>query len=233
VKLIEKPIQIVLFCGQFEIKTEQAVSMGKIIAYLRASTDKQDLNHQKLEVLEFARRQGLHINDYIEITVSSRRTRQQRRIDELLGKLDETDTLIVTELSRLGRSTAEVIALVNALIERNIGLIAIKQNLAINRQDMNSKIIITLFSLFAELERDLISLRTREALAAKKAQGQPLGKPKGTLQKSKFDKDVARIKELLGYGLSVRKIAKVLGCSSHIALNTYINKRGLHQPARA
>jgi DNA invertase Pin-like site-specific DNA recombinase len=232
VKLIEIPIQIVLFCGQFEVKTEQAVSMGKIVAYLRASTDKQDLNHQKLEILEFARRQGLHINDYIEITVSSRQTRQQRRIDELLGKLDETDTLIVTELSRLGRSTAEVIALVNALIERNIRLIALKQNLAIDRQDMNSKIIITLFSLFAELERDLISLRTREALAAKKVQGQRLGKPKGTLQKSKFDKDVARIKELLGYGLSVRKVAKVLGCSSHIALNTYINKRGLHQPTK-
>jgi hypothetical protein len=68
-----------------------------------------------------------------------------------------------------------------------------------------------------------------EPLAAKKAQGQLLGKPKGTLQKSKFDQDVGKIKELMGYGLSVRKIAKVLGYSSHIALNTYINKRSLHQ----
>jgi DNA invertase Pin-like site-specific DNA recombinase len=206
--------------------------MGKIVAYLRASTDKQDLNHQKLEVLEFARRQGLHIDDYVEITISSRKTRQQRRIDELLQTLSETDTLIVTELSRLGRSTVGVIALVNALVERNIRVIALKQNLVIDRQDMNSKIVITLFSLFAELERDLISLRTREAVAAKKAQGQRLGKPKGTIQKSKFDKDLSRIQELLGYGLSVRKIAKVLGYSSHIALNTYINKRGLHQSAR-
>jgi len=120
----------------------------------------------------------------------------------------------------------------NALVERNIRVITIKQNLDISGQDMNSKIIITLFSLFAELERDLVSLRTREALAAKKAQGRPLGKPKGTLQKSKFDQDVARIKELLGYGLSVRKIAKVLGYSSHIALNTYINKRRLHQAVK-
>lgn len=201
--------------------------MGKIVAYLRASTDKQDLSHQKLEILEFARRQGLHVDEYVEITISSRKTSKQRRIDELVQMLDEADTLIVTELSRLGRSTAEVIALVNTLVERNIRVITIKQNLDITRQDMNSKIIIALFSLFAELERDLVSLRTREALAAKKAQGQPLGKPKGTLQKSKFDKDVARIKELLGYGLSVRKIAKVLGYASHIALNTYINKRGL------
>jgi len=206
--------------------------MGKIVAYLRASTDKQDLSHQKLEILEFARRQGLRVDEYVELTISSRKTSKQRRIDELAQMLDETDTLIVTELSRLGRSTAEVIALVNALVERNIRVITIKQNLDISGQDMNSKIIITLFSLFAELERDLISLRTREALAAKKAQGRPLGKPKGTLQKSKFDQDVARIKELLGYGLSVRKIAKVLGYSSHIALNTYINKRRLHQAVK-
>jgi DNA invertase Pin-like site-specific DNA recombinase len=207
--------------------------MGKIVAYLRASTDKQDLSHQKLEILEYARRQGLRVDEYLELTISSRKTSKQRRIDELTQMLEETDTLIVTELSRLGRSTAEVIALVNALVERNIRLIAIKQNLDISRQDMNSKIIITLFSLFAELERDLISLRTREALAAKKAQGRRLGKPKGTLQKSKFDQDVTRIKELLGYGLSVRKIAKVLGYSSHIALNTYINKRGLREAVKA
>lgn len=201
--------------------------MGKVIAYLRASTDKQDLNHQKLEILEFARRQTLHIDEYVEITISSRKTSKQRRIDELMQLLSEHDTLIVTELSRLGRSTAEVIALVNALIARNIRVITIKQNLDIARHDMNSKIVITLFSLFAEIERDLISLRTKEALAAKKSQGQQLGKPKGTLQKSKFDVDVSRITELLGYGLSVRKIAKVLGYTSHIALNTYINKRGL------
>ena len=174
----------------------------------------------------------MHIDEYIEITLSSRKTRQQRRINELVYRLNESDTLIVTELSRLGRSTVEVIALVNALIEHSIRVITIKQNLDISRQDMNSKIIITLLSLFAELERDLISLRTREALAAKKAQGKSLGKPKGTLQKSKFDKDVLRIKELLGYGLSVRKIAKVLGYPSHIALNTYINKRNLRPEAK-
>jgi len=207
--------------------------MGKIVAYLRASTDKQDLNHQKLEILEFARKKEIRIDEFVEITISSRKTSKQRRIDELVGMLIETDTLVVTELSRLGRSTAEVIALVNALILRNIRVITIKQNLDIANQDMNAKIIITLFSLFGELERDLISLRTKEALAAKKASGQQLGKPKGILQKSKFDNSLDRIKELLGYGLSVRKIAKVLGYSSHIALNTYINKRGLQQSIKS
>ena len=203
--------------------------MDKIVAYLRASTNKQELGHQKLEILEFARNKKLTISNFVEVTISSRKTSKQRRIDELVAMLNEADTLIVTELSRLGRSTAEVIALVNALINRDIRLIIVKQNLDIHQHDMNSKIIITLFSLFAELERDMISLRTKEALSAKKAQGMTLGKPKGTLQKSKFDKNVEKIKELLGYGLSARKIAKVLGYTSHIALNTYINKRKLRQ----
>ena len=167
--------------------------MGKIVAYLRASTDKQDLNHQKLEILEFARKKEIRIDEFVEITISSRKTSKQRRIDELVGMLTETDTLVVTELSRLGRSTAEVIALVNALILRNIRVITIKQNLDIANQDMNAKIIITLFSLFGELERDLISLRTKEALAAKKASGQQLGKPKGTLLYRKVNSIIAWI----------------------------------------
>ena len=108
--------------------------------------------------------------------------------------------VIVTELSRLARSTAEVIALVNALIQRSIRLITIKQNLDIQQQDMNSKIIITLFSLFSELERDLISLRTKEALSAKRAQGQILGEPKGTLQKSKFNQTSRKSKNYSAMG---------------------------------
>lgn len=199
--------------------------MGKTLAYLRASTDKQDTNNQKLEILEYARKQDIKIDDFIELTISSRKSPKQRRIEELTHRLDPSDTLIVTELSRLGRSTAEVIALINALVEKSIRVIILKQNLDIRQHDMNSKIIITLFSLFGELERDLVSSRTKEALSAKKAQGQTLGKPRGTIQKSKFDAHQGRIRELLEIGLSVRKIAKVLGYSNHIALNSYINTR--------
>jgi DNA invertase Pin-like site-specific DNA recombinase len=201
--------------------------MGKIVAYIRASTDKQDLSHQKLEIYEFARKQHLPIDTFVEITISSRTSSRQRRIEELLTVLVPADTLIVTELSRLGRSTAEVIALVNTLVQRNIRVICIKQGLDVQQQDMQSKIIVTLFSLFGELERDLVSLRTKEALAAKKQQGVRLGKPKGTIQKSKFDADRARIEELLRLGLSVRKIARLLGYDNHLALNTYITKRKL------
>jgi len=201
--------------------------MGKIVAYLRASTDKQDTNHQKLELLEFCRKKFMSIDEFVEITISSRKTKKQRQIGNLFDKLVKTDTLIATELSRLGRSTTEIISLVNALVQRNIRVIVTKQNLDISTEDMNSKVTLTLFSLFAELERDLISLRTKEALASKKRQGQILGKPKGTIQKSKFDQNLDKIKELLGYGLSVRKIAKVLGYTNHIALNTYIKKRNV------
>lgn len=122
-----------------------------------------------------------------------------------------------------------MISLVNSLALRNIRAIILKQNLDISQQDMNSKVILTLFSLFSELERDLISLRTKEALASKKRQGQILGKPKGTIQKSKFDQHADKITELLEYDLSIRKIAKVLGYKSHIALNTYINKRKMKE----
>lgn len=203
--------------------------MSQTIAYIRTSTDKQDLNNQKLEILEYARKKDLKVDAFVEITISSRKTTKQRRIEEVLQMLTPSDTLIVTELSRLGRSTAEVITLVNELVARKIRIIVLKQNLDIDQHDMNSKIVITLFSLFAELERDLISQRTKEALAQKKLQGVKLGKPKGTIQKSKFDADREQIKELLSLGLSVRKIAKLLGYSNHLSLNTYINKRKLRQ----
>lgn len=201
--------------------------MAKTIAYLRASTDRQEVTGQKYEILEYARKNDLKIDDYIELTVSSRKSDAKRRIDELTEKLNPKDTLVVTELSRLGRSTSQVLTLVNHLVDKRVKVIVIKQNLNISKHDVNSKVIVTLFSLFAELERDFISLRTKEALAAKKAKGVKLGKPVGTIQKSKFDEHRERIIELLELGLSVRKIANHLGYTSHIALNTYIKKRNL------
>ena len=202
--------------------------MGKIVAYLRASTDKQDIQNQKYEILEYANRHGMKIDEWMGITISSRKTTKQRRIDELLEKLESADTLIVTELSRLGRSTAEVVGLVNQLIASQIRVIVLKQNLDLNQHDMSSKIVTTIFSLLSELERDLISLRTKEALAAKRAAGVRLGKRPGTVQASKFDDQRERIEELLNLGVSVRRIAsKHLGLKNHNGLSTYIKKRGL------
>ena len=103
---------------------------------------------------------------------------------------------------------------------------------ASNKNDMTSKVMITMLSLFAELERDLISQRTKEALKTKKAQGQVLGKPVGTIQGSIYDKDRDRIIELLGLGLSVQKIAqKHLGLKYSSSLNNYVMKRRLREEA--
>lgn len=155
----------------------------KVKSDIRTSTDKQDLGNQKLEILEWAWKKDLKIDEFVEITISSRKTKKQRRIEEVLEMLADSDTLVVTELSRLGRSTAEVIALINELVARNIWVIILKQNLDISQHDMSSKIVITLFSLFAELERDLISLRTKEALAAKSSKAQPWANQKAPFRK--------------------------------------------------
>ena len=113
--------------------------MAKTIAYIRTSTLKQDNDNQKLEIYEYARTHQLEIDEFLMAQASSSRTQLHRRIEELLEKLETTDTVIVTEISRLGRSTAEVIQLINGMVERGIRVIAIKQNLDLKQQDMNSK----------------------------------------------------------------------------------------------
>lgn len=204
--------------------------MGRILAYLRTSTDKQDLNVQKVSALEYARQQGVRIDDFVAISISSKRERRARRIDELLQKLAEGDTLIVTELSRLGRSTGEVIDLIDELILNGVRVIVIKQNLTLDKDqdDIQSLTMITLLSLFAQMERMMISKRTKEALAVKKAQGVVLGKPKGTIQNSIYDKDRGRIVELLRLGVPARRIAAIhLKYGTPSSLNYYIGTRGL------
>ena len=208
--------------------------MGKVLAYLRTSTDKQDLNNQKLEILEYAQKNGFQIDDFISISVSSRKSRRERRIDELLERLEGADTLIVTELSRLGRSTGQVINLIDELMSREVRVIIIKEKLDLDKSqdDIQSVTMITLLSLFAQLERMMISRRTKEALAAKKAQGIPLGKPKGTIQESMYDKDRERIVELLRLGLSARKICrKHLNYGHPSSLNYFIKTRQLRREA--
>ncbi len=198
-----------------------------VLSYIRVSTNTQDVKNQRYEILEYARTHDLQIDRFIEIEISSKKDRKQRRIDEILQELSPGDTLVVSELSRLGRSTGEVIALVNELVRKKVRFIAIKQNLNINNgHDMTSKIIVTLFGLMAELERDLISMRTREALAAKKAQGKILGRPKGSLGKSKLDGREDEIIRLLKSKVSKAAIARITGVS-WLTLDRFIKSRGL------
>jgi putative DNA-invertase from lambdoid prophage Rac len=123
-----------------------------------------------------------------------------------------------------------VIDIVNEFIARDVKFIAIKQGLSVSGQhDMQSKVIVTMFSLFAELERDIISQRTRAALAAKKASGKKLGKPEGTIQKSMLDQHQDQIKEFLRHGVSKSAIARMLGTSRSNLVN-YIKTRRLEPP---
>ena len=120
------------------------INSSKVVAYIRTSTDKQDLTNQRHEILTYTNSHNLKVEEFIESQESSRSTPKQRRINELLEKLNEADTVIVTELSRLGRSTSEVIDLTNLLLKSKIKLIVIKQNLIINHDqyDMTSKVMV-------------------------------------------------------------------------------------------
>ncbi len=142
----------------------------------------------------------------------------------------------MTELSRLGRSTGEVILLINQLVAYGVIILIIKQNLRLGEglQDITAKVMVTLLALFGEIERDFISLRTKEALAAKKAQGIVLGKPKGTIQSSMYDKDRERIKELLSLGVPQKRIVeRHLGYGTTKSLSYYIRTRGLRRQAES
>ena len=182
------------------------------LAYLRVSKHTQDVNHQRLAILEFARRERLTVDEFIAVEVSSRRSTKARKVDVLLMHLAPGDTLIVSELSRLGRSVGEIITTIDTLVKRQIQLLAIKEDIRLNGGPaLQTRVMVTLFSLFAEIERELISLRTKEALAAARAAGKRLGRPPGTHGRSKLDGKETQIKELLGLHVSKASIAKITG----------------------
>lgn len=201
----------------------------KTIAYLRVSKDNQDVKNQKLAILEFARKDKMDISDFIEITVSSRRNPKARKIDRLLEELEAGDTLIVSELSRLGRSVSEIITIIDTLVKQRIRFIAIKESIHLNGAvDLNSKVMVTMFSLFAEIERELISMRTKEGLATARAKGVKLGRPKGRLGKSKLNGREQEIKSLLAKGVSKASIAKIAGVDPG-TVRHFIKSRRLSQ----
>ena len=183
-------------------------------AYLRKSTDEQNTKAQELAVRQYADKENLRIDHWYDVECSSGKSTKERRIDELLGVLKEGDTLIVPEISRLGRSVGQVIMIVDRLLKMKVTLICIKENIKLNRQpDLQSKVMITMFGLFAEIERDLISERTKEGLARARREGANLGRPKGQ-GKSRLDKYKEEIIALLKTGSSKAYLAKKYGVTS-------------------
>lgn len=183
------------------------------VGYCRVSTEEQDLKNQRLEILEYASNNDLKITTWIEKKVSSRKSTKERLIDTLLDQLNKNDTLIVAELSRLGRSVGQIAIIVNTLVETGVQLICIKENIKLNGiPDLQSKVMLTMFSLFSEIEKDLISERTKAGLAKARAEGRLIGRPKG-LGKSQLDGKEQEIRELLEKKVSISSIAKIMNVS--------------------
>jgi len=184
----------------------------KTIAYLRVSTQEQDLDNQRLSILNFVNKNNWNVDEFVEIKISSRKSCKERRINEALDQLDQGDRLIVSELSRLGRSLAQIINIVNTLIKRKIEFTAVKENIYFNgKQDIQTKVMIAMFGLFSEIERDLISERTKQGLAVIKEKGMRLGRPKGSLGKSKLSGREKEINDLLLKKIPKSSIAKFMG----------------------
>ena len=182
-----------------------------VIGYIRVSTDKQTYKHQRFEIEEYAKNQGLKIDDWIEETISSRKALKNRKLGELLENLRENDILITCEISRLGRSLLEVMRILETCLSKNCQVWTLKENYRLGN-DIQSKVLAFAFSLAAEIERNLISQRTKSSLANLKASGKKLGRPfSAESKKLKLSKNAKKVRNLLSKGISKSQIAKILG----------------------
>lgn len=179
------------------------------IAYIRVGTNKQDLDTQKLQILDYCHQNKIQIDEFIIVEMSSKKSQEKRKIVELKEKLQSGDLLISTELSRLGRSMLETITLVLELAEKEIQLIFIRQPELTTFNNATSKLILTIYAYVAETERDFISQRTKAGLENARAKGKSLGRPKNSLS-SDWDKDIDKIKKLIDNGLPLKSIWIVL-----------------------
>ena len=179
------------------------------IAYIRVSTDKQDKASQRLEIEQYCAEKNIKLDKILEVEISTSKTKK-RNIPEL-RKLKKDDLLITCELSRLDRSMFEVIELINKLSKKAVKLLFLRQRELsnFNEGDAISKLLVEIYSYFAESEREFINLRTKSGLEKARAAGKILGRPKG-LRLSSFDKDKQKIKELLSQGLTIRAIYEKL-----------------------
>src|SRR5215211_1753755 len=154
----------------------------KTIGYIRVSTDKQDADSQRYRLLEYAQAKQFPIREFVEVEISSRKNQKERRIEELKSKLGRGDTLLVTELSRLGRNMLETLTIIHALTEAGVQLIFVNQP-ELSTVGPHTNLLLAIYSYFAEAEREFISVRTKQGLVAARASGATLGRPKGRKNK--------------------------------------------------
>ena len=181
----------------------------KTVAYVRVSTDTQDVENQRLEILKLANDKDLGRVDMVDEVVSGRKAWQERSIGPILAGMKKGDALIVAEMSRLGRSMLEIMEILATCARQGIRVYAAKGGWALDGT-LQSKIMAMVLAMAAEIERDLISQRTKAALATKKAAGVKLGRRPGP-GKSKLDEEAAKIRELLDLHVPQKRIAEIHG----------------------
>ncbi len=182
-----------------------------VYGYIRVSTDRQTVENQRFEIKKFCKKETLKVDYWIEETISGTKDVDKRKLGELLEKLKKDDILICSELSRLGRNLLMIMSILNECMKNDIQVWTIKDNYRLG-SDISSKVLAFAFSLSAEIERNLISQRTKEALARKKAEGIHIGRPKGVLSKTvKLTDKKEIIKNYLEKGMSQVQLSKKLG----------------------
>ncbi len=182
-----------------------------IYGYIRVSSDKQTVENQRFEINKFCGREELAVDGWIEETISGTKAYNKRELGKLLRKVQKGDLIICAELSRLGRNLFMIMEILNICMTKECRVWTIKDNYRLG-DDIQSKVLAFAFGLSAEIERNLISQRTKEALARKRAEGVVLGRPKGSktaLEKRKLYGKDTLIRELLKANVSKRKIAKI------------------------
>ena len=193
--------------------------------YIRVSTDRQTVENQRFEIEEFAKRNSLNIDSWIEETVSGTIRPENRELGRLLDSIQKDDLIICSELSRLGRSLFMIMSILNKLMEKGARVWTIKDGYRLG-DDIQSKVLAFAFGLSAEIERNLISQRTKEALERKKAEGQKLGRPKGSLGSgSKLDGAELGATIMLMQGISVNRMAKLYGVHRNTVKKFILAKR--------
>ncbi len=196
--------------------------------YIRVSSDKQTVENQRFEINNFCQREQMHIDGWIEETISGTKNYDKRELGRLLKKVEKDDLIICAELSRLGRSLFMIMEILSLCMKKECRVWTIKDNYRLG-DDIQSKVLAFAFGLSAEIERNLISQRTKEALARKKAEGVTLGRPKGRKsnpEKYKLSGKEILISELLRNGTSQRRIAKICKVDRN-TLTRFIRQRGL------
>lgn len=198
--------------------------MSKNVAYFRVSTQDQDIEKNKNDILRFANEKNLGKIEFVEEKVSGKVSWRKRKISNILEELREGDSILVSEFSRLGRSMLECMEIISLALEKKIKIYALKGNWQLE-DSMQSKIMAMVFAMAAEIEREMISRRTKEALRAKKAKGIKLGRPKGP-GKSKLDKYRPEIEALLKNGSTQKFIANRYN-TTEANLCNWLKRQGL------